>query len=401
MRSIHSGDRPDLQVLLMLDSDKWELVFTEISRLDPRADKQSNDWKKLNRLCKDGFDARFNELIKEKVVDADEAKCLINELLQIPFIGIQVISNRVLVFGIDFYNNSFYRSFRICEYTIPLRVSDRQVVEDFLKTLEEHETRFTNLEQRDKEKTNLIAKIEQSDKEKTDLIAKLEYDVSLIKEQSLQDKDTALIKTVNDQDPKLLHDQNLESFTKSQPISNGSDLLKQSSTEQNTNLQNTNLQKIKASEIDIQPLIQELLLEYSEKDCIRIVNVEEGLVIDRSPAIKLVHLFEKTNASLRDQKSRTHTTEPVSTDSISKTEACEEAKKTLPETEVANETSESVATASVHDSNPDCPEGNNSSDTSDSDDSENNDDYMGAMYSDDDEGYYYNLNTGETYRKSD
>lgn len=134
MRSIHSGDRPDLQVLLMLDLDKWELVFTEISRLDPRADKQSNDWKKLNRLCKDGFDARFNKLIKKKVVNADEAKCLINELLQIPFIGIQVISNHMLVFGIDFYNNSFYRSFRICEYTIPLRVSDRQVVENFLKS---------------------------------------------------------------------------------------------------------------------------------------------------------------------------------------------------------------------------------------------------------------------------
>ncbi|CAG8772353.1 27482_t:CDS:2, partial [Racocetra persica] len=47
--------------------------------------------------------------------------------------------------------------------------------------------------QRDKEKTNLFAKIEQSDKEKTDLIAKLEYYVSLIKEQSLQDKNMALI----------------------------------------------------------------------------------------------------------------------------------------------------------------------------------------------------------------
>ncbi|CAG8672525.1 23282_t:CDS:2, partial [Gigaspora margarita] len=129
----NSAEMPDLQVLLMLDSDKWELVFTEISRLDPCADKQSNDWKKLNRLYKDGFDARFNELIKEKVVDANEAKCLINALLQIPFIGIQVISNHVLVFGIDFYNNFFYCSFRICEYTIPLRVSDHQVVEDFLK----------------------------------------------------------------------------------------------------------------------------------------------------------------------------------------------------------------------------------------------------------------------------
>ncbi|CAG8848657.1 35854_t:CDS:2, partial [Racocetra persica] len=64
----------------------------------------------------------------------------------------------------------------------------------------EHETRFTNLEQRDKEKINLFAKIEQNDKEKTDLIAKLEYDVSLIKEQSLQNKDMALIKPKSSKD---------------------------------------------------------------------------------------------------------------------------------------------------------------------------------------------------------
>ncbi|CAJ0646226.1 13698_t:CDS:1, partial [Entrophospora sp. SA101] len=42
------------------------------------------------------------------------------------------------------------------------------------QALEEHESRFMNPEQRDKEKSNLIAK--------------LEYDVSLIKEENLQDK---------------------------------------------------------------------------------------------------------------------------------------------------------------------------------------------------------------------
>ncbi|CAG8677885.1 3870_t:CDS:2, partial [Racocetra fulgida] len=47
----------------------------------------------------------------------------------------------------------------------------------------EHGARFTNLKQKDKEKTNLIAKLEQNDKEKMDLIAKLKYDVSLIKGQ--------------------------------------------------------------------------------------------------------------------------------------------------------------------------------------------------------------------------
>ncbi|CAG8640966.1 2387_t:CDS:2, partial [Dentiscutata heterogama] len=45
------------------------------------------------------------------------------------------------------------------------------------------ETLFMNLEQKDKEKTNLIAKLEQNDKEKMDSIVKLEYDVSLIKGQ--------------------------------------------------------------------------------------------------------------------------------------------------------------------------------------------------------------------------
>ncbi|CAG8683777.1 1704_t:CDS:2, partial [Dentiscutata heterogama] len=57
------------------------------------------------------------------------------------------------------------------------------IVDDNNSPSEEHGARFTNLEQKDKEKTNLIAKLEQNDKEKTDLIAKLEYDVSLIKGQ--------------------------------------------------------------------------------------------------------------------------------------------------------------------------------------------------------------------------
>lgn len=134
MGSIHYGDRPDFQILLILDSIEWESVFAEISRLDPRPDKQDHDWKKLNRLCKDGFDARFNELFKGKDVENNETKCLINELHQFPFIGIQVIDNRILVFGIDYYNNSFYRSFKICEFYIPLTISNYQVVENFLKS---------------------------------------------------------------------------------------------------------------------------------------------------------------------------------------------------------------------------------------------------------------------------
>jgi len=51
--------------------------------------------------------------------------------------------------------------------------------------------------------------------------------------------------------------------------------------------------KIKAPEIDIQLLIQELLIEPSEEDCVKIVNVEESIAINQSPAIKLAYLYKK------------------------------------------------------------------------------------------------------------
>ncbi|RIA96788.1 hypothetical protein C1645_753979 [Glomus cerebriforme] len=77
----------------------------------------------------------------------------------------------------------------------------------------------------------------------------------------------------------LLEDREMDAFldeeykkkvklsTSSHPISNNPDL-----SEQNA--------KIKAPEIDIQPLIQELLIEPSKEDCVMIVNVEESLTID-------------------------------------------------------------------------------------------------------------------------
>ncbi|CAG8659273.1 16372_t:CDS:2, partial [Dentiscutata erythropus] len=49
--------------------------------------------------------------------------------------------------------------------------------------------------------------------------------------------------------------------------------------------QNTDTQEIKESEIDIQPLIQELFLETSKEDCIKIVNIEDS--IGDLPTIKL------------------------------------------------------------------------------------------------------------------
>ncbi|CAG8783113.1 18204_t:CDS:1, partial [Dentiscutata erythropus] len=87
MHSVQSGNRPDLQVFLMLDSAKWELSFAEISCLAPRADKQEADWKKINCLCKDGIDVKFENLFKGRNVECDDAGCLINELLQIHLLG--------------------------------------------------------------------------------------------------------------------------------------------------------------------------------------------------------------------------------------------------------------------------------------------------------------------------
>ncbi|CAI2200006.1 18010_t:CDS:1, partial [Funneliformis geosporum] len=36
-------------------------------------------------------------------------------------------------FGIDSYKNSFYRSFEIIKYNIPLRVSNENIIKEFLK----------------------------------------------------------------------------------------------------------------------------------------------------------------------------------------------------------------------------------------------------------------------------
>nr|CAG8649592.1 15754_t:CDS:2 [Entrophospora candida] len=76
------------------------------------------------------------------------------------------------------------------------------------QALEEHESRFTNLERRDEEKSNTLAK--------------LEYDVSLIKEESLQDNNTTSVSKeipVSSEtcqpirtDPKSLEDKKIDDF---------------------------------------------------------------------------------------------------------------------------------------------------------------------------------------------
>ncbi|CAJ0829771.1 5335_t:CDS:2, partial [Entrophospora sp. SA101] len=81
MEATNSGKKPDLQVLLKLDMVESELVLAEVSRLLP----QQND-------------------------TTDTARSLNIELGKVPVLGIQ-----------------------ICELVIPLRISSRQIVEEFLK----------------------------------------------------------------------------------------------------------------------------------------------------------------------------------------------------------------------------------------------------------------------------
>ena len=40
-------------------------------------------------------------------------------------------------------------------------------------------------------------------------------------------------------------------------------------------------------------MIQELLIEPLEEDCVKVVNVEESTAVDQSPAIELAYLYEK------------------------------------------------------------------------------------------------------------
>lgn len=132
MQSVHLGDIPDYLVLIN-ESDGIEIVIGEISRLFPPSGKENYDWKKINRECKNGFDVRKEELIKGKNLSNDEGRSIIDDLHQVPFIGIQVIRNDIIVFGIDSYKNSFYRSFKILNYKIPLRVSNGDIIKEFLK----------------------------------------------------------------------------------------------------------------------------------------------------------------------------------------------------------------------------------------------------------------------------
>src|SRR5918993_1704297 len=106
MQSVHLGDIPDYLVIIN-ESDGIEIVIGEISRLFSPSGKENYDWKKINRECKNGFDVRKVELIKGKNLSNDEGRSIIDDLHQIPFIGIQVIRNDIIDFEIDSYKILF------------------------------------------------------------------------------------------------------------------------------------------------------------------------------------------------------------------------------------------------------------------------------------------------------
>ncbi|CAG8799376.1 19977_t:CDS:1, partial [Dentiscutata erythropus] len=133
MEATNSGKKPDLQVLLKLDTVENEIVLAEVSRLLPQQDKEIIDWKKLVRICKDWFDERYNVFFDGRDDTTDTARLINVKLGKVPVLGIQVIRDRVIVSALDLFEDDFYRVFRICELVIPLRISSRPIVEEFLK----------------------------------------------------------------------------------------------------------------------------------------------------------------------------------------------------------------------------------------------------------------------------
>ncbi|PKY57579.1 hypothetical protein RhiirA4_478737 [Rhizophagus irregularis] len=91
MEATNSGKKPDLQVLLNLDTLESELILAEISRLSPQNDKEIIDRVKLIRTCKDCFDERYNLFFNGKDDTSETAISIGAELGKIPILGIQVI----------------------------------------------------------------------------------------------------------------------------------------------------------------------------------------------------------------------------------------------------------------------------------------------------------------------
>ncbi|CAG8799498.1 930_t:CDS:1, partial [Cetraspora pellucida] len=84
MEATNSGKKPDLQVLLKLDTVENEIVLAEVSRLLPQQDKEIIDWKKLVRICKDCFDERYNVFFDGRDDTTDIARSINVKLGKVP-----------------------------------------------------------------------------------------------------------------------------------------------------------------------------------------------------------------------------------------------------------------------------------------------------------------------------
>ncbi|CAG8597054.1 11564_t:CDS:2 [Ambispora leptoticha] len=135
MEATNSGKKPVLQVLLKLDMVENELVLAEVSRLHPQQDKEIIDWKKLVRIYKDCFDERYNFFFDGRDDTTNTARSINIKLGKVPILGVQVIRDRVIISALNLFNSDFYRVYRVCELVIPLRISSRQIIEEFLKKL--------------------------------------------------------------------------------------------------------------------------------------------------------------------------------------------------------------------------------------------------------------------------
>ncbi|CAG8848820.1 4215_t:CDS:2, partial [Gigaspora margarita] len=118
-KATNSGKKPDLQVLLKVDTVENEIVLAKVSQLLPQQDKEIIDWKKLVRICKDCFDEQYSVFFDGRDDTTDTARSIYVRLGKVPVL--------------DLFEDDFYRVFRICELVIPLRISSRQIVEEFLK----------------------------------------------------------------------------------------------------------------------------------------------------------------------------------------------------------------------------------------------------------------------------
>lgn len=110
-----------------------ELVFAEFSQLDAPKAKHVSDWKKLLRQSKDGHYRLSKVMLNGRDTSCDGAKEVSKALNDMPCVALLGTRDKVVVSVVDTFCGGFYRAYDLFELTIPLRVSDRKVVETLLK----------------------------------------------------------------------------------------------------------------------------------------------------------------------------------------------------------------------------------------------------------------------------